>query len=195
MKKDFNRMTEDELIATVAAAVATHWTVGEGADAWTRRYSAGRTDDAFGRLVGVSGETVRQARNVWLKFHKLRKLDLPWSHFYAASNWDDGEDWLRAAEANNWSVRTMREERARIQAAFDLPEPDAEAKAESDVDAELTAEIASDQPVESPDLQGEVKALRKSLIKFRERFRSHLALMADTLATFEHDLRADLEPT
>lgn len=186
-KLNFEAMTEEQLVAAVAVAVDSHWLVGEGADAWTRRYSAGRTDEAFGKLVGLSGETIRQARNVWAKFKELRKLGLQWSHFYAASNWDDAEQWLRAAEAGEWTVRQMREERARVQAA--MVEHD-----EGNEETDVSLPTAQDLPAEPVDTAELEKKLTRSLMQFRLKFAGSLEAMANTLAKFEEGLREALEP-
>ncbi len=189
-KPNFETMTEDELVAAVAVAVNSHWLVGEGADAWTRRHSAGRTDQAFGLLVGLSGETIRQARNVWSKFKDLQQLRLQWSHFYAAMNWDDAEEWLRSAADNRWSVRAMREERARLQAAMETDEEETDDGEETDVGLPGPEEM----PAEAPDVEALKKKLLKALRKFRLEFRGSLDVMADELANFEEGLRQAMEP-
>ncbi|MDA7977794.1 MAG: hypothetical protein MPJ50_03360 [Pirellulales bacterium] len=96
------------------------------------------SDDAWSRRVGgVSGQHTGRLRRVHERFHALRETfpGLYWSHFNAATDWNDAEMWLEGAVQNKWSVQAMRKQR--LEATGGRPEEMAaeEPAAEYDEDA------------------------------------------------------------
>jgi|SRR5690606_8603207 len=117
--------TETQLIERAQAALSScNWVVGECASKWCVRYADGRTDDDFGRLVGLSGDQVRQRRNVWERMGDVSDMypELSWSHFYVAMNWDDAPELLQWADEMGASVAEMKAYRRSIRGE-DLTEP------------------------------------------------------------------------
>ena len=110
--------TEKQIVAAVRAAVAQiddcKWTVGKLADEWTKRHANGRTDEDFAKLVGLSRAQIQQRRQVFATYGDVCNTccNLGWSHYREALDWNDAEDWLGAADDNQWSVATMRRMRA-----------------------------------------------------------------------------------
>ena len=71
-------------------------------------------DDAWSRLVGgVTGQHVGRLRRVYQRFGDSFKKyrGLFWSHFQAATEWNDAEMWLEGAVQSKWSVSEMRRTR------------------------------------------------------------------------------------
>lgn len=85
--------TEEQLIDRARQAVeSSAWIVGECASKWTEKYSRGRSDTAFGDLVGLTGEQVRQRRAVWNRFGiSNSNWKLSFTHCYTALNWTDAD--------------------------------------------------------------------------------------------------------
>lgn len=109
--KDSVPESEQELIDKAQGAVSqSNWIVGECAAKWTKKYARGRTDADFGSLVGLSGDQVYQRRRVWETFADVDGdyIDLKWSHFYVAVNWDDAPECLQWAQENEASVAEMK---------------------------------------------------------------------------------------
>ena len=77
---------------------------------WTQKYARGRTDADFALAVGPSADQVFQRRRVWETFADVRAgyASLKWSHFYAASNWDDAPECLQWADENQATVAEMK---------------------------------------------------------------------------------------
>ena len=124
--------SESKLVAVCRELLASiddsKWQIGRLAHAWTQRYANGRTDEDFGKLIGLPQQQVNQRRLVWATFgdvyHTCGKLG--WSHFREVLNWDDAEEWLAEANDNKWSVATMkrmRDVRQRMQHGEDLTQP------------------------------------------------------------------------
>lgn len=102
---------ERQLVAEAKEALSTcHFTVGRCAQQWTARYALGRTDAAFGEMIGMSPDMVQKCRRVHELFHEwIPKLkELTWSHYNAATTWDDAEECLRWADENQASVAEMK---------------------------------------------------------------------------------------
>lgn len=103
--------SEEQLVhrARVATSDAS-WTVGECAHLWTERFSRGRTDADFAKLIGMSAESVAQRRRVFSTFGDVRKSyrGLRFSHFRAAVSWDDSAECLAWAceNAASWEEMT-----------------------------------------------------------------------------------------
>ena len=125
--------SEDQLICRAQLALSNcNWTLGECAALWTKRYAKGRTDAAFGEMIGLSADQVYQRRRVWETFGDVHPQyqQLKWSHFYAALNWDDAASCFSWAEEMQATVAEMRAWR-RAQHGEDLS-------------------VAADEPVEAP---------------------------------------------
>lgn len=120
--------TESALIARAVTALSRcNWEVGECAALWTKRFARGRTDADFAALVGLSADQVYQRRRVWETFGDVASnyVNLKWSHFYAALNWDDAAECLQWAEDVQAGVAEMRAWR-RAQHGEDLSEVSAD---------------------------------------------------------------------
>lgn len=104
-------VSEEDLIERARQSLSqSNWVVGECAEEWTQRYSKGRTDEAFGQMVGLSREQVYQRRAVWTTFRNTysKYPDLAWSFFYVALLWEDAVECLEWAQENEASVAEMR---------------------------------------------------------------------------------------
>ena len=105
---------EWQLIKTAQeAANSGNWIVGECACRWLFTYAKGRTDEAFGELIGLSKVQVYQRRRVFEEFGKIRDRfpRLTWTHFREAVQWDDAEeclDWAQDSEATVAEMRAWR---------------------------------------------------------------------------------------
>lgn len=140
--------TEQQLVETAQCAVSqSNWVVGECASKWTKKYARGRTDADFGQLVGLTGDQIYQRRRVWETFADVDGdfVDLKWSHFYVALNWDDAPECLQWAQENEASVAEMRAWR-RAMHGEDLSQ-----QATDDWGNELTLEIEHPQATEVKD--------------------------------------------
>lgn len=103
--------TEYQLIRTAQeAANSGNWIVGECACRWLFTYAKGRTDEAFGELIGLSKNQIFQRRRVFEEFGKIhdRFPTLTWTHFREAMQWDDAEDCLTWAQDSDATVAEMR---------------------------------------------------------------------------------------
>ncbi len=148
MAKDSISETEQQLIEKAQTAVSqSNWVVGECAAKWTTKYARGRTDADFGTLVGLSGDQVYQRRRVWETFADVDGdyVELKWSHFYVALNWDDAPECLQWAQENEASVAEMKAWR-RAMHGEDLTQP-----ATDDWGNDLTIEIDQPQATEVKD--------------------------------------------
>jgi hypothetical protein len=99
----------------------TNWDKGRIICEWRQmRTSSGATpgdisDEAWSRSVGnVTGQHVGRLRRTWERFSAVRNeyAGLYWSHFQAATDWNDAEMWLEGAVQSDWSVMDMRRQRA-----------------------------------------------------------------------------------
>ena len=103
--------SEDQLISRAQLALSScNWTLGECAALWTKRYAKGRTDAAFGEMIGLSADQIYQRRRVWETFGDVHSqyTHLKWSHFYAGLNWDDAAACLGWADEMQATVAEMR---------------------------------------------------------------------------------------
>ena len=103
--------SEDQLISRAQLALSScNWTLGECAALWTKRYAKGRTDAAFGEMIGLSADQIYQRRRVWETFGDVHSqyTHLKWSHFYAALNWDDAAACLGWGDEIQATVAEMR---------------------------------------------------------------------------------------
>ena len=72
------------------------------------------SDEAWsGRVGGVSPQHVGRLRRVYEQFGEVypQYPGLYWSHFQAATDWNDAEMWLEGAVQSEWSVAQMRAQR------------------------------------------------------------------------------------
>lgn len=124
----------------------------ESAGANATEYS----DEAWAQLVGgVTGQHVGRLRRVFQRFGEVHVEyeGLYWSHFQAATEWNDAEMWLEGALQNKWSVSQMRGQRWEVTGQGPAP---AEPADDDDIatglrDAEDNAEPADPRPAESAD--------------------------------------------
>lgn len=132
----------------------TNWDKGRIICAWRESLadsgapSSEYTDETWSRNVGnVSSQHVGRLRRTWERFSAVREeyAGLYWSHFQAATDWDDAEMWLEGAVQNSWSVADMRRQRASTLGLVDAPAESAPAAIEWDQDADDSAE-ANSQP-------------------------------------------------
>lgn len=95
----------------------TNWEKGKVIHNWRTKLSeagvvhGSYTDESWSRRVGnVSPQHVGRLRRVYERFGETREqyVNLYWSHFQAALDWEDAEMWLEGAVQNQWSVATMR---------------------------------------------------------------------------------------
>ncbi len=124
--------TEAQIVAACRELIAkiddSKWQIGRLAHEWTQRHAKGRTDEDFGKLIGLPQQQVNQRRLVWATFGDVYHSsgNLSWTHFREVLTWDDAEEWLAEANENHWSVATMkrmRDVRQRIDNGDDLTEP------------------------------------------------------------------------
>lgn len=151
---DVQPETERQLIDRARAALSNcHWTVGECASLWCKRYSKGRGDADFGAMVGLSADQVCQRRLVWGQSGEERDTyhTLSWSHFYVSLKWPNQSECLEWAVENEASVAEMRAW-YRMQGGEDLTDDTAEQH------ETRTAEGETDEGMGSTSGQQEGKA-------------------------------------
>jgi hypothetical protein len=103
--------SEEQLIHRAQQALShCNWEIGECAALWTKKYARGRTDADFGTQIGLSGDQVYQRRRVWETFADVREEypNIKWSHFYAATNWEDSAECLQWANDLGATVAEMK---------------------------------------------------------------------------------------
>ena len=65
--------SEDQLVSRAQMALSScNWTLGECAALWTKRYSKGRTDAAFGEMIGLSADQITKLKELQLNLDKNR---------------------------------------------------------------------------------------------------------------------------
>ncbi len=72
------------------------------------------SDEVWSKMVGnVSAQHVGRLRRVFERFGAIQNSlpSLFWSHFQAALDWEDAQQWLEDAASNNWSISQMRVKR------------------------------------------------------------------------------------
>lgn len=101
---------ETQLVTEAKDALSNcHFTVGRCAQQWVERYAQGRTDAAFGELIGMSPDMVQKCRRVHELFGELsQSLELSWSHYNVAITWEDADECLNWADDNGASVAEMK---------------------------------------------------------------------------------------
>ncbi|MDO4586598.1 MAG: hypothetical protein Q4C95_04785 [Planctomycetia bacterium] len=94
----------------------TNWEKGKVIQTWRQKLlDAGLprsvySDDAIAKRIGnVSGQHVGRLRRVYEQFGKSEQYpQLYWSHYQAALDWDDAQEWLKKASEEGLSVASMR---------------------------------------------------------------------------------------
>lgn len=94
----------------------TNWEKGKVIFTWrSRLIEAGiprnvYSDDAIAKRIGnVSGQHVGRLRRVYEQFGSGQQYPgLYWSHYQAALDWDDADEWLHKASDESLSVASMR---------------------------------------------------------------------------------------
>ena len=150
--------TEDELIERARVVMSScNWQLGAIAASWTQRFAKGRTDAAFGELIGLSADQVYQRRRVWETFADVY-LDYPalkWSHFCVALTWDDAAACLGWAEEMQATVSEMRAWRRATHGEDLSQEADGGRESGDDTDALAMDEAESRGPAVSiSDIDG-----------------------------------------
>jgi len=124
--------TEQQIVEKAIAAVAKiddcKWEVGRLAHEWTERFAKDRTDEDFGKLVGLSRSQVQQRRQVFATYGDVCNTycKLSWSHFNVSLDWSDAEYWLGQANDLGLSVaemQRMRNAQLRLDRGEDLTQP------------------------------------------------------------------------
>lgn len=113
----FEELSADSLGRWNRLISRTNWEKGELIHRWrTRLRDAGfsnafYSDEIWAKRVGnVSPQHVGRLRRVFERFGENGSsfASLYWSHFQAALDWDDADQWLSEASNSQWSVATMR---------------------------------------------------------------------------------------
>lgn len=105
------------------------------------------SDEAWSRRIGnLTGQHVGRLRRVYEQFGDSfgNYYGLYWSHFQAALDWEDAEEWLSKAAGEGFSVAQMR--KTRIETLY--PDQAEELEAE----AELPAEDEDEDSIVADDL-------------------------------------------
>jgi hypothetical protein len=132
---------------------STNWEKGRIIYLWrTAHVQAGSpardyADDVWARSVGhVSSQHVGRLRRTYERYGNSYKefSGLYWSHFYAALDWSDADEWLRQAQAGRWSVAKMRDEHWK---SLGSP-PDDDPAVHAIIDSELDEDL--DEPQDAP---------------------------------------------
>ncbi|MBS0209770.1 MAG: hypothetical protein JSS27_12540 [Planctomycetes bacterium] len=133
----------------------TNWEKGRIIHQWREALKASRaapqqfSDESWSRRIGsVSGQHTGRLRRVFERFDAVRESypGLYWSHFCAATEWDDAELWLEGAVQNEWSISEMRGQRAEAFGQTATPEMQDDPASEFDedfapIEAENQAEV------------------------------------------------------
>lgn len=124
--------TEQQIVAVCKELMSKiedcKWGIGRLANDWTKRFAAGRTDEDFGKLIGLSRQQVQARRETWAQFGDVchTYCNLSWSHFVVVRTWPDAEEWLAEADKHRWPVAmmtNMRSVRERMDRGEDLTQP------------------------------------------------------------------------
>lgn len=92
------------------------WEQGRIVCDWTKKWSRGRGDADFAKMVGSTRQTVNYRRLCWEKFATDKEIcplggKLSWAHFKAALAWPDATKWLKQAATRGLSVDEMESQR------------------------------------------------------------------------------------
>ena len=155
----------------------TNWEKGKVIYTWrTRLMEAGLprsiySDESISRRIGnVSSQHVGRLRRVYEQFGQSEIYpNLYWSHYQAALDWDDADDWLSLASRDSMSVAAMRiarwekyaspEDRKPKESEIISSEPDEDVNPFNDSDAGF---IDGPGNVEEGDESGKGKRGKKS---------------------------------
>lgn len=138
----------------------TNWEKGRIITQWRDALQASAapvtaySDETWSRLVGgVTGQHIGRLRRVFQRFGATYAdyKGLYWSHFFAASDWTDGEMWLEGAVQNTWSVSQMRNQRWETLGKLEADQPRAEDEVAAERDEDIDASPAREKL--SPDLK------------------------------------------
>ena len=155
----------------------TNWEKGKVIHSWRERLKeAGLprriySDDAIAQRIGnVSPQHVGRLRRVYERFGSEPMLEnLFWSHYQAALDWDDAEEWLKKASEEKTSVAQMRMDRWEKLGASLKSKPKEEdiVVSERDEDVNPYNDSDADAPIkpkktESDDPEDEKKKQNKS---------------------------------
>ena len=198
---------EKSLIRRVIESTSqNNWLVGECAAIWTDRFSSGRTDADFAKLVDLTVDQIQARRRVYDRFggddsvtsrNAPKFKSLSWSHFHAsvAVSMDEATEQLQWAAENEASVSQMRAWR-RMQNGDDLtlppPEPSVEAVVpppEPSVEAVVPTPESVDAETDDP-----FEIARRAIMRIRTSARQIQRLDRQQLTTaLADDLAAVLD--
>lgn len=107
--------------AVMRGVESSQWALGQVAASVDRTYGSGAVEK-FADEVGAVPRTVWRYAQVWVRYgeNRLRRQysTLAWWHYVTVVGLGDGDDWLRRAHDEGWSVRQLR---AEIKKARPLP--------------------------------------------------------------------------
>ncbi len=150
----------------------TNWEKGKVIHSWrTKLLEAGLprriySDESIAQRIGnVSAQHVGRLRRVYERFGETEPLpNLFWSHYQAALDWDDADDWLAKASEEKLSVAQTRIARwekygappARKPKESEIvaEEPDADVNPFNDSDADFGAAVSSEDGDDFPRSNG-----------------------------------------
>jgi hypothetical protein len=125
----------------------TNWEKGSIICAWRQELESQSapastySDEAWSRRVGgVTSQHVGRLRRVYQRFGSSygTYVNLYWTHFLAALDWDDAEMWLEGASQSKWSVSEMRTTRWQASGGDPGAEPDPVEVSSSSIDEDFT---------------------------------------------------------
>ncbi len=150
----------------------TNWEKGKVVHSWrTKLIEAGLprriySDESIAQRLGnVSPQHVGRLRRVYERFGASEPLpNLFWSHYQAALDWDDADDWLRKASDEKLSVAQTRiarwekygapPARKPKESEIVVEEPDADVNPFNDSDADFASFAPSDDDADYPRSNG-----------------------------------------
>ena len=147
----------------INALSVSDWTVGECAAGWIDA-QPGRTDAAFGELVGLSADQIQKRRTVASQLGQFRNVaelaDLKFGHFLAVLTAPDPEFLLRTAADNEMKVadvwryrRGLGEDVTAEAAVEDSPPAGSEIPAADDFHEDDAPELPTDGPTARIDAE------------------------------------------
>ncbi len=103
----------DELATEVERQYESgNWHLGKEGHRLLEHYDRDLTIKMLAERLGITRTKLSLCISVWRTFSAMRQdMDLSWSHFRTALQWDDREKWLRKAAGAGLSVKQMMEAR------------------------------------------------------------------------------------
>jgi len=106
---------------------------------------------------GVSSQHVGRLRRVHQRFGNVHREyeGLYWSHFFAASEWNDAEMWLEGALRNGWSIARMRDMRSEALGLITESPNAAEQELDEDFESDGDRSFGAIEIVDGPSSSGD----------------------------------------